>query len=484
MEGLNWEKACQALQGFVELPGDNDRVWITTFESQFQDFAEVPVTAAALRNSGVGKRLASLGTGGGTEILPALKHLLEKLAQHSQARPATVIFISDGQVGNEEAILGLLRNYPEVVLHAVGIDTAVNDCLLVRLASQQRGQCWLRTPNDDMVGTVAGLADFMMNPVLTGVELNEAWESAGPLQSRIFANQVFTLSLKGRGSEIPPVLLRGTIAEGQTISLEHSFGADYSDCEALKLLWVREKIASLQATGEGAQAIALAVANNLICEGTSFVAWNEAEQVEVAAQVLYQPSLNPKIYGSDRILNCYHECRRPGLMERAGLSKEEFTIQKAIAWLERRWSGKSSEEKRQDEQKPIEVKIDPEISLRACQEFAKMRISYHLWHKGVSSKHVYDLRAWRWTFRDLIDRRYQMLADILCCWADHGTDWERRISLLRSLNATLEGTRGRVRRNSRLREFILQNVQEAPYREDLSRLLPPEKEEPGPYSWI
>lgn len=73
-----------------------------------------------------------------------------------------------------------------------------------------------------------------------------------------------------------------------------------SDNEAIKLVWAGDRIASLFASERPAEAIALARKHNLLCEGVSFIAWDEAEQVAIARHGIVQPSLQP----FDQMLDC------------------------------------------------------------------------------------------------------------------------------------------------------------------------------------
>ena len=249
MQGAKWEKTCEALAAFVKLLGERDRVWITLFESAWSDYAEAPQPAPGLLRDKRFRALVNLGTGGGTELLPAAEHVLGKIAEHSPEGSATVIIITDGQVGNEAAVLKRFRQAAGLPVHTFGIDTAVNDAFLKSLAKQQGGQCWLQTPNDDIAGTVAGLADRLRN---------EAIEIAGVLGSG--ERHVFSLHL------------------------EPSANA------ALPLLWARERMETLIAADRNAEALALAKKHNILCEGAAFIAWDEEEKVEVAQREIYQPN--------------------------------------------------------------------------------------------------------------------------------------------------------------------------------------------------
>jgi Ca-activated chloride channel family protein len=291
MEGAKWVRTCEALRGFVGLLGATDRVWITLFESEFQDFDAVPVPAPdVLKDTGF-QQMQSIGTDGGTELLPAAHHVLEAIAAHSAGRRTNVILITDGEVGNDEEILQAFKKAGRLTVHTFGIDTAVNDAFLKALARQHRGGCWLQTPDDDIAGTVAALGDRLRRPVLSQLSLDGSWESADGALPDLHAKEVVTVALRGLGKG--PVQLSGYLPDGTEHAYTLPLGNEGS--EAVKLLWVRQRISSLIESGKQNVAIALAKMHNLICEGAAFIAWDEEEQVAVAKDELVQPALEQKL---------------------------------------------------------------------------------------------------------------------------------------------------------------------------------------------
>lgn len=291
MEGTKWTRTCEALRAVVGLLGQDDRVWITLFESTAIDFAEVPLPAPQVLADRGFQRMVELGVAGGTELLPAARRVLEQIARHSVNRPACVILITDGEVGNEEAIKRAFGEAPHVRLHAFGIDTTVNDAFLKSLARQQRGTCCLQTPNDDIAGTITSLGGRLRHPVLTDLRLSGPWEAPCETWPDLHAGEVVTVALRGTGTSLPPPVIIGHSADGH----EHTLAVDTSAAgsEAVKLLFVRERITALLATDHPQDAIALAREHTLLCKGASFVAWDEAEQVPVAYEEVIQPSMSP-----------------------------------------------------------------------------------------------------------------------------------------------------------------------------------------------
>ena len=59
-----------------------------------------------------------------------------------------------------------------------------------------------------------------------------------------------------------------------------------------KLIWMKHRIESLLQAGKEREAIALAEKANLVCRGAAFIAWDDAEQVAIAEDEIYQPSLS------------------------------------------------------------------------------------------------------------------------------------------------------------------------------------------------
>jgi hypothetical protein len=169
------------------------------------------------------------------------------------------------------------------------IDTTVNDAFLRSLARQQRGGCWLQTPDDDITGTIAALGDRLRRPVMTELSVRGGWEVSRPTWPDLHAREVVTIAL--RGNAMHPLEITGRLPDGRMHRLDVELGL--SGSEAVKLLWANERIATLIESGRRQEAIALAKQHNLICDGAAFIAWDEAERVQVAQQEIVQPCLEP-----------------------------------------------------------------------------------------------------------------------------------------------------------------------------------------------
>lgn len=294
MRGANWQQCAKALHAFVHELGPRDRVWITCFESGFQDFSESPMLRDELLADPGFQNFEQIGTRGGTELLPALEHVLTIRARHSLEVPARLILITDGQVGNERQILEMMRA-PEAArlpVHTFGIDRAVNDAFLQQLAVESGGRCTLMTPQDDIPAAVRKLGATLRRPVLTHLQLAAGVEVPALGQSQnlpdVHAGEVLLLPVRVQGSG--RVQVTAQQPDGSPWSMEWDLESSPSS-ETARLAWVKRRLKNLQQADRDAEAVQLAIHHNLVCDGASFVAWDEAAKTAVAKIEVVQPSI-------------------------------------------------------------------------------------------------------------------------------------------------------------------------------------------------
>ena len=241
MAGEKWAKTAEALIAFVNAAAQRDRVWITFFESDYLDFAEKPLERDTLLRDPKFQSIAELGTGGGTELLPALQHVLTIEQRYSTQRRSHVVLITDGQVGNEEAVLQAVSGHA-LPVHCFGIDHAVNEAFLRQLAGQQRGTSVFLTPNDDLVRPIAILGSRLNRPVLTDLALDGGWELADTELPDIHAGQVVFASIRA-GSERTEINVAGKDAVGRPLTL--ALATQAAETDLPKLIWMKRRIDSL-----------------------------------------------------------------------------------------------------------------------------------------------------------------------------------------------------------------------------------------------
>ncbi|HAB19356.1 MAG TPA: VIT domain-containing protein [Verrucomicrobiota bacterium] len=313
MEGIKWVKACQASDRLLKRLGEGDRVQVTCFESRFRDLLPRPQSATEFARAWPTDRIVQLGTEGGTELLPALQHVVTQVEANGKGRKPILVLITDGQVANEQVVVEALRSHPRLVLHAFGIDTVVNDALLTEIARQQRGSCVMLRPDEDIPAAVGRLGSLLASPVVTDLQIPDGWETAdGPLPD-LYVGQTESAVIRGRRAMLPETWV-GRDPSGRETSIRLIVQETASP--AVPLLWARRRIRSLESRHDLVAALPLAKEFNLVCQGAAFVAWDEVERVAVASKDVYQPSLEPAGWGiadpSDRRTCLMRACGRAG----------------------------------------------------------------------------------------------------------------------------------------------------------------------------
>lgn len=287
MEGNNWEKSVEALHAFARSLRPDDRLGLTLFNDRPQDFAEAPWAPARLLADTGFSSLLKLRPTGGTELLPALAHVAA-VWRREPSRTAHLVLVTDGQLGNENAILAAAgRHFAGIPIHTVGIDAAVNDALLERLAADSSGRCLLLTPADDLVDAIAALAGELGAPALRRLRFSDGAMIAGPALVDVRPGQSATWLVRTRPGQLPE--LRADEPDGRSAILRPTLQETPS--LAPRLLWMDAVAHRHLAHREAEAARALALAGNFLLPGISFIAVDLATHVPVARRQLEQPVL-------------------------------------------------------------------------------------------------------------------------------------------------------------------------------------------------
>jgi Ca-activated chloride channel family protein len=138
MHGTSMEQAKQALGLALGGLRPDDRFNVVQFNSTTSALFPNSVIATT-GNVAVARRyLRGLSANGGTEMLPAISLALARQADATHLRQ--VIFITDGSVGNEEALFGLIEaKLGNSRLFTVGIGSAPNSWFMRKAAEAGRG---------------------------------------------------------------------------------------------------------------------------------------------------------------------------------------------------------------------------------------------------------------------------------------------------------------------------------------------------------
>jgi Ca-activated chloride channel homolog len=299
MAGASIRQAKEALELALARLAPEDRFNVIEFNSTAQAlFTEArDASPDAVRRAM--RWVGALEARGGTEMASALKLALPSGERETTQRVRQVIFLTDGAVGNEEALFRLIQaRLGSSRLFTIGIGSAPNSHFMTKAAQLGRGTFTFIGRIDEVRAKMSELFAKLEAPVLKGLEVRwpagvqaESWPARIP---DLYAGEplVLTAALDRLESEVHLIGERdGRNWEARVPLTNGARGV------GMGTLWAREKIASLidAARERGAedevrvQVIELATAHRLVTKYTSFVAVDRtpvrpsAEQLKLGA---------------------------------------------------------------------------------------------------------------------------------------------------------------------------------------------------------
>jgi Ca-activated chloride channel family protein len=216
----------------------------------------------------------ALHADGGIEMMPALEAAFRDPSPNENV-VRQVIFMTDGQVGNESELFAFIRSHlGRSRLFTVGIGSAPNSHFMRDAARFGRGTFTYIGSANEMQEKMTSLFEKLESPVLTNVELRfddpavEMWPQRIP---DLYAGEPVMVAVKFS----KPV--------GRVIASAKRGGEAWNDLHNLQVtseesgigkMWARRKIEALT-DGEGdvrQQVVELALAHHLVSQYTSLVA--------------------------------------------------------------------------------------------------------------------------------------------------------------------------------------------------------------------
>ena len=245
MHGESLRQAREALRMTLSRLRPVDLFNVIQFNSTTHSVFDASMPASIASVNRARAYVAGLNSNGGTNMAPALTRALT--APESSQHLRQVIFVTDGGVGNEEALFGLIhRELGEARLFTVGIGSAPNSFFMSRAAEFGRGAFTYIGQANEVALKMDELFARLESPVLTDIGIAwpghvgaEVWPEAAP---DLYAGQPFVVTARvpamtgnltvsgksGSGHWVrQPVLKRGTSHKG------------------VAALWARNKIRSL-----------------------------------------------------------------------------------------------------------------------------------------------------------------------------------------------------------------------------------------------
>ena len=245
--------------------------------------SSVPATAANIERALL--TIQSMGGGGSTEIVPALKRVASMPKASDVSR--SVIVVTDGYVTVENEVFALVRkNLGQANVFAFGIGTSVNRHLIEGIARAGQGEAFIVTRPEQAAAQAERLRKMIDSPVLTQVKARfdglDVYDVEPTHLPDVLGGRPVLIFGKWRAAQgqapSGQLVLQGQSASGDWQAVL-PVGAPDADAVALRHLWARERIAqlgdqeALQGGGAERDAItALGLRYSLLTHYTSFIA--------------------------------------------------------------------------------------------------------------------------------------------------------------------------------------------------------------------
>jgi Ca-activated chloride channel family protein len=311
MAGASIRQAREALLLALERLQPEDRFEVIEFNSTARALFSESREASRDNVRRAVRWVASLEARGGTEMAAALRLAFSNTETGTHVRQ--VIFLTDGAVGNEEALFRLLRErLGDSRLFTVGIGSAPNSHFMTQAARLGRGTFTYIGRIEEVGARMGELFAKLESPVLKGLELRwpqgvqvEAWPAKLPdlyagepivvaaALDRLAGEALLAGERDGRRWEARIALARNAAAQG------------------MGGLWAREKVSALMASlRDGAaeaevraRVIEVATAHRLVTKYTSFVAVDKTpvRPVDESLKTAAVPTLLPEGWVYDKV---------------------------------------------------------------------------------------------------------------------------------------------------------------------------------------
>lgn len=322
MSGVKMASAARACSLLINTLGPRDRFAIQAFDDVVEWMNGFSTKKQLVYADEGGKELGekylrTVGARGGTEMHNAMREAINtmKLRLPCSMRLPVIVVLTDGEVGNESPILKHIQSeLGDIRVFTVGVDTAVNDGFLNRLAALGGGTSTFVQPGAQLEEALGGIGREIGTPVITNLSLEDAncgldKNSVTPARvPDLFegrASSAFFKMSAGKLKELQSgkIKVKGLCADGSKFAQEVS--ARVVDLPALAQLWAKSHIIDLEDTYRISndqqqmalhkQIVDIAIAHSILTKFTAFVLVDHAEIVNAggAVRTVVQPVQTP-----------------------------------------------------------------------------------------------------------------------------------------------------------------------------------------------
>lgn len=280
MSGTSMEQAKRALLMALERLQPTDRFNVIEFNSVTHALFDTAYFADHNHVARAKQFVNALHANGGTEIAGALRAALDGIREHAMLRQ--VIFLTDGSVGNEDALFDLIQSrLGDSRLFTVGIGSAPNSYFMKKAAAAGCGTFTYISDVSEVQERMLALFEKLERPAMK--DLNVTWPATATVEAwpqrlpDLYAGEPLMLSVRTNMHRGALVVTgnRNFTAWRKVLPLGESTPAT-----GLHVLWARAKIdALMDAQNNGLsteqvreQVIGVALQHHLVSKFTSLVA--------------------------------------------------------------------------------------------------------------------------------------------------------------------------------------------------------------------
>lgn len=386
MHGFPLDKAKEAMMAAIDGLHPRDRFNLITFSGDTHLLFPAPVAATAENVADAKRFLAGRRSGGGTEMMKAIRASLAPSGSRDHVR--IVCFMTDGYVGNEDEIIAEVRRHPEARVFGFGIGSSVNRYLMDQMSLHGRGEVEYVGLQDDGSAAAKRFHERVRTPLLTDIQLS----FQGLAVDEIYPKRIPDLF------SAKPVVVTGRYRDGGRGSVKitgrmggHPFErvvpvelAASAQRDGIRSLWARTKVGELMAEGANNHKDAiteLGLRYALMTPFTSFVAVEQQtiseagklRTIEVPVEV--PEGVNARMAGADTT-NMTVAAAAPMMAPRTapfrGFNQPEKQMAPATGGAREAVDMVRKDERRAE---PADYKLSPELKAkRASMELVGVRL--------------------------------------------------------------------------------------------------------------
>ncbi|MES9921611.1 MAG: VWA domain-containing protein [Candidatus Thiodiazotropha sp.] len=280
MHGPSMEQAKAALRLSIAGLQPTDRFNLIGFNNRSRMLFSSPRPASETTLSRAFRFIDTMHAEGGTEMYPALEKALNN--RNEETRLRQIVFLTDGSVGNEQALFDLIRKRLGASrLFTVGIGSAPNTLFMQRAAQYGRGSFTYIGDLNEVASRMQGLFEKLGSPAMSHSSV--MWQGPGNIDVEpqrlpdLYLSEPLMISLKGERLNGSLVLegRRGNETWKQSVEIQANERAT-----GIHTLWARQRIAGLMALPDNELAeemkrqrvVDLALKHQIVSPYTSLVA--------------------------------------------------------------------------------------------------------------------------------------------------------------------------------------------------------------------